>query len=405
MALLSENSKYAINVIREEDLVAAKLRKEGKEVISLSTGDPAAYFNTPRYMIEAYIKALNESKTSYSSSLGIPELREAVARRQKRMHGADMTGEDVLVTQGVSEGLTFINAALIDQGDTAVLFSPYYAPYVSYLKLHGGREITGNYDEERKWSVDTEELERTLKKTQKERKSKYLMIANPNNPTGTVLEEKVLKEIVEISKNYGLILISDEIYDEIVYNGARFTSISRLAKGMPHIILNGASKCYDATGFRIGFLMIPEQDTVSEEVKARLIELASLRLSPSTPAQYAVAEGLNNEKAHKEAITEMTREIAKRVTFASELINKSSYMHTVMPNGAFYIFPKLNMNELKIKNDKEFIEKLLVEEQVQVARGSGFGKEDHIRIVALADEEVLKEAIGRIKRFCERHSR
>lgn len=405
MALLSRNSKYAINIIREEDLVVAKLRKEGKRVISLSTGDPAAYFKTPKYIIDAYVKALKESRTSYSSSLGIPELREAVARRQNRMYGGSLAEENVLITQGISEGLTFLNYALVDQGDTAVLFRPYYAPYVSYLKLHGGREISGRYDESRRWSIDTEHLEKTLKKTQKARRSKYLLIANPNNPTGTVLEAEVLREIVEIAKNHGLLLISDEIYDELVYNGAKFTSISSLAKGVPHIILNGASKCYDATGFRIGFIIIPEHDKVSEAIKARMIELASLRLSPNTPSQYAMVEAMNNIKEHRKAISYMREEIRKRVTFAAEMINESRYMQTVLPNGAFYIFPKLNMNRLRIRNDKEFISKLLIEERIQIARGSGFGERDHVRIVALAEKEILKQAISRMERFCRRHSK
>lgn len=405
MGLLSENSKYAINVIREEDLFAAKLRQEGKRVISLSTGDPAAYFNTPKYTIDAYIKALKDSKTSYSSSLGIPGLREAVAARQNRMYGGNLTGENVLITQGISEGLTFLNYALIDQGDTAVLFRPYYAPYVSYLKLHGGHEITGEYVEEKKWSIDTDKLRKTLKEAQGGRKPKYLLVANPNNPAGTVLEEKVLREIVEAAKDNGILLVSDEIYDEIVYNGAKFTSITGLARGIPHIILNGASKCYDATGFRMGFTIIPEQDKVSEEIKARIIELASLRLSPNTPAQYAMVEALSNVEEHNKAIRQMTLEIEKRVTFAANMINRSEFMQTAMPNGAFYIFPKLNMKKLNLKDDKEFIHKLLEEEQVQIARGSGFGTEGHIRIVALAETKVLEEGIGKIEAFCKRHSK
>ncbi|HUB92448.1 MAG TPA: aminotransferase class I/II-fold pyridoxal phosphate-dependent enzyme [Candidatus Saccharimonadales bacterium] len=405
MQLLSETSKHAINVIRAEDAIVARLRKQGKKVISLGTGDPAVYFKTPKYIVDAYVKALREGKTSYSNVMGIPELREAVARRQNGLYGGHMAGEDVMVTQGVSEAITLINAALIDRGDTAVLFRPYYSPYLSYLRLYGGKVVTGNYIEERNWTADTDELERTLKKTQKEKKSKYLLIANPNNPTGTVLEEKVLREIVEIAKNHGMMLISDEIYDEIVYNGAKFTSISKLAKGIPHIILNGASKCYDSTGFRIGFLMVPEHDKVSAGVKARLTDLASLRLSPSTPSQYALVEGMNNTAQHKKSIESMRKEIARRVTFTANLINRSEYMSTVVPNGAFYIFPKLNMDRLRIRDDKEFIQKLLKEEQVQIARGSGFGMKDHIRIVALAPKEVLEDSVRRIERFCKRHSR
>lgn len=405
MDVLSERSKHAVSAIREDDLLAEKLRKQGKEVIKLNIGDPAAYFKTPEYIIDAYIGALKKGHTSYSDSIGIPELRQAVAKKYREGHGADFTGDDVVVTQGVSEALAFINEALINPGENAVFFTPYYAPYISYLRIYGGDMIEGYYMEDQGWDIDIDSLEKKLKNEKRQKRAKYLIIANPNNPTGTVLGQEALKRLVETANNHDLILISDEIYDEIVFNGKKFTSIAKLATGAPHIIVHGASKCYDSTGFRLGFIIVPGEDKVSMGIKSSMRNMADLRLSSNTPAQYAIAEGLNNTTEHKKAIGEMVKKIEDQVNFAVGEINKSNFMKTVVPNGAFYIFPKLNMEKLDIKNDKEFVEKLLEEEQVQLARGSGFGAEGHIRLVALADKQTLKTAIERIEGFCERHSK
>jgi aspartate/methionine/tyrosine aminotransferase len=391
--------------IREADQIVAELRRQGKTITSLSIGDPATYFKTPENIIDAYVKALRDSKTSYSSSLGILELRDAVAKRQTRLYGGSLTGNEVLVTQGASEGIDFINRALIDPGDTAVLFRPYYPSYLAYLNLAGGRALLANYSEESNWGVDIEGLERAIKKAPKGKKPKYLMVINPNNPTGTVLKEEDLKQIVGLAKKYGLLLVSDEIYDEIVYNGAKFTSVSTLAKGIPHIIINGASKCYDSTGLRIGFLIIPEHDRVSVAIRERIADIASIRLCPNTPSQYAMVEALNNVDEHSRAIARMRDEIAARVTFAAEMINNSEHMKTVKPDGGFYAFPKLHMGKLDIRSDGEFVTRLLQEECIQVARGSGFGAPDHIRIVALAEKAVLEKAISRIEALCKRLSK
>ncbi len=406
MSLLSGLSKYATIALQEDDNLSKNLIKSGKKVINLTIGDPATYFKTPEYIIEEYIGALRQHRTNYSGPLGVLELREAVAKRYKRMYRSDFTEEDVMVTQGVSEALMYLNATMIDKGDRSILFRPYFTPYLSYFKLYGGNEILECYREEERWGVDVDSLEAVLKRhTSKKIKIKYLIITNPNNPTGTVLGKKTLKRIVDIANDYDLLLISDEVYDEIVYNGVKFASISQFAKGVPHIILNGASKNYDSTGFRIGFVIIPEEDDISNEIKSKMKDFGSLRLSANTPSQYALVEGMNNVNQHKKAVGNMVREIEKKVNLMSEHINYSEYMDAVPPCGAFYIFPKINVKDLKMKDDKEFARRLLEEEYVQVARGSGFGEADHIRLVALAPTETLTLAIERIERFCKKHSR
>ena len=287
---LSKRSRYAVSAIREEDLLAEKLRSEGKAIIKLNIGDPAAYFPTPKYIIDAYIEALKKGHTDYSYATGIPELRKAIAKKYRERHGADFSEDDVVVTQGVSEALQFVNNSLIDPGEGAVLFTPYYAPYLSYLKLSGGEVVEGHYREEKNWDIDIDALDERLRSGKVKRHLKYLMVTNPNNPTGTVLRRKTLESLVNLSNDHDLMLISDEIYDEIVFNGANFTSIAKLAKGTPHMIIHGASKCYDSTGFRLGFVIVPGEDKASTDVKRSLRDMANLRLSSNTPAQYAIAE-------------------------------------------------------------------------------------------------------------------
>ncbi len=400
--VLSLRSRYVISAIHEDDAIVKSMEKSGKTVVKLNLGDPAVYFQTPQYIVNAFTKALQQGMTHYSDPVGLSRLRHAVSERQRRLYRLDSDIDDIIITQGVSEAIMLTNSILVNPRDSGVLFRPYYPQYLPSLEFCMGKGILGDYDEESGWSADIEGLRKRLRAG---KRMKYLIVNNPNNPTGSVMERSLLREIAELAKDYGLVLISDEIYDEIVYNGAHFTSISEVAKGIPYIILNGASKVFSATGFRIGFAIVPGSDSVSLSIKSRLRAMSTLRLSASTPAEYAVAEGILNEHEHEISVSRMTTEIARRINNASRLINESEYMHTVLPRGAFYLFPKLDMKRLKFENDREFEQKLLKEEAVHITRGSGFGIADHIRIVALAPEYVMASAIDRINRFCRKHSK
>ena len=405
--ILSRFSQYAENAIEEENSTAQMLAQSGKRIIRLNIGDPAKFFPTPKYMVDAYINALKEGKTGYCDPEGILELREAVSNRYKRIYNIDVNPNyGAFITHGVSEALIFLNSILVNPGDRAVMFKPYYAVCYSGFRVFGGEPIFQEYQEDREWDVDTDDLDRKIKATKKDGKAvKYLMVTNPSNPTGMVLDRNVIERIADIANNNDLVLISDEIYDEVVYNGAKFTSVSQVAKGIPHIIFNGASKDLDATGFRIGFVVVPGDDAVSRVLKKSIYDFCAIRLCVSTPAQYAVAEGINNIVEHRKAIDYFIREIEDRANFASKMINDSDYMHVIPPRGAYYLFPKLNMEKLDLASDKDFVHKLLEEEGVLLTRGSGFGGEDHVRLVALPQRDVLADAIEKIDKFCERHSK
>ena len=405
-AYVSKRSRFAASPIALVHREAELLIKKGVNVVKFDSGDPAVYFKTPKYIIDAYVAALRERKTSYSRSEGVRELVDAVASRYKRVYGLKCDGGDVIVTEGLSEAFTFINNGLADPGDHGILFRPYYAPYSVYAMLNSVNPIYCDYDESDAWSIDIEGLKRMLKKSPKPKlkRIKYMLITNPNNPTGTVLSRSSLKELVDVSNEYGIFLISDEIYDELVF-GKKFTSISEVAKGVPYAIMNGASKDFDATGFRIGFVIVPGQDKNSMAVKAAFSDYAVGRLCANTPAQYAIAEGISNTRKHEKAITRMRSEIKERVKLATKLLNESRYLDAVEPEGAFYVFPRIDLKALHMKSDDEFVTKALREKHVQIRSGTAFGSPSHFRMVSLAPKGILADGINKINDFCKAHSR
>ena len=194
MSVLSRLSAYAGNPIEDTDELAARLKKKGKKIIKLNQGNPTAIFPTPKYIIDAYVSALKEGKTGYSFHAGIPELRQAVADRQNRLYDADFGLEDVIITQGVSESISFINSTFVDPGDRAVLLRPYYPTYLTFLKTVGGVPLFADYSEKEGFKFNPDSLEKALKKERK--MPKFMIFSNPCNPTGTVMRRDELKEVV-----------------------------------------------------------------------------------------------------------------------------------------------------------------------------------------------------------------
>ncbi len=402
MLHISAKSRFAGNAIEEEDAFAAQLERSGKKIIKLNRGDPVVYFPTPKYMIDAYIRALKDRKTGYSFHAGIPELREAIAHRHRKLYKLDAAAEDVTVTQGISEAISFVDSMFIEKGDRAVVFRPYYSLYFSGLCINGGTPVYADYVSEIN-GIDTDLLRRTLGK---EKRVKYMIFANPSNPTGVVLERKVLAEIADVANDHDIFIISDEIYDEITFNGAKFISISEVSRGIPKAIFGGASKCFDATGFRMGYTIIPEDDRFSAKIRTKFADYAKMRLSSSTPAQYAFAEAIRNTKKHNAAIKPMVKEIEDRTNFAFDLMNEGNNLRILSrPKGAYYLLPKVNIEKTDFKDDVDLVKRLLIEEGVQITRGSGFGAPGNIRIVSLPPKDILELAIRKIDRFLDRHSR
>ncbi len=392
------------NPILEQGRMARDMEKHGSKLIKINIGDPGMYFKMQKNVLWAFKKAIDDGHTNYLEEQGLQELREAVSKRYKDMYNIEFSGDNVVITQGVSEALSFMNQAMINENDSAVIFRPFFTEYLAYLKLSGGVAILPSLDEGNNWDINITELEKALK-AHKGRKPKYMLITNPNNPTGTVLSEKAMRKAIEVAKDNDMFVVSDEVYDELVYNGAGFTSVGNIATGIPHMLLNGASKNYMATGMRIGFAIFPEDDAKTQSLKEVFLGLAGARLSANTPSQYAMLEGLHNKAKHEEFMRVKIAQIAKQSALAAKLINDTGFLTAVQPNGAFYIFARIHFDKLNIANDKEFAELLLREQKVQLTRGSGFGMPGFIRIVTLPSEAVITESIARIKKFCEAHQR
>ncbi len=406
MKIFSNKSKHVENLILELNPLAEKLARSGKRIIQLHRGDPPHYFPTPKYIIDAYIASLKRGETYYSRAQGSMDLVNAVAARYKK-YNMHLGEKDIIVTAGVTEALLFVNNALIDKGNKAVLLRPYYPQYMMRLGTEEGVPVMGRMLLDSNWDIDLDGLRKLLKTEHAagKRHPKYLMVTNPHNPTGKVFERKALQEIVDVANDNDLILVSDEIYDELVYNDHKFVSMGQVAAGVPHILLNGSSKNFDSTGFRIGFMMVPGTDKVSEALKSKFSEYALAHLSVNTPAEHAVAEAIHNTKEHEIAIKAMVGAIEKRVNLVIDRLAENPYITVTRPRGSFYIFPKLDFDSLSFKDCKDFITSLLISEGIQVTGGAPFGEPSHFRIVALPPEETLNYAMDRLNDFCIKHKK
>jgi len=383
--------------IREFVPLARELERKGLKVIYLNIGDPLKYdFDTPLVVKEAIYKAVLEGHNYYSLSEGDYELREAIAERERKVNGVRINADDIIVTQGVSEAINFIFAISVNPGDEVLLPGPSYPLYPIVVRIYGGKPVFYKCDERNEWTPDADDVRKKITE-----KTKAIVIINPNNPTGTVYDEGAVRRILDIAAEHDILVISDEIYDRIVFEG-NFKSVASLAKDVTIVIFNGFSKAYLMTGWRLGYLYVMSPN---ERVKADIIDalrnIARTRLSASTPVQKAAITALKEVDKH---IPELVGKLKERRDYAYKRLSEMSGIEVVKPKGAFYIFPKIPKSK-GWRDDREFVLRLLKEEYVLVVHGSGFGKygEQHFRSVLLPPISMLEEAFNRIERFIARY--
>lgn len=396
---LAERVGYIHYAIREFIPLAKQLEKKGKRIIYLNVGDPLKFdFDTPQIIKDALYEAVVRGHNYYSLSEGDEELREAIAEKERRVNKVDISAEDVVVTQGVSEAINFILAVLVDKDDEVLLPGPVYPLYEIYTRIYGGKPIFYKCDEKNQWMPDVNDIREKVSK-----KTKAIVIINPNNPTGSLYDKHIIEEILDIASENDIIVISDEIYDRIVFEG-EFVSTASLAKDTTVIGLNGFSKVYLMTGWRLGYLYVKDPTNEKrDKILNALHNLARTRLSACTPVQKAGIIAL--KKAH-EHIPQLVSKLRKRRDYVYRRLKEIEYFDVCKPKGAFYIFPRIPVSKYW-KNDREFVKKLLIEEGVLVVHGSGFGAygDNHIRIVLLPPVEILKEALDKIESFMRKHLR
>jgi len=378
--------EYAIRDIVSE---ATKLEKQGKKIDYLNIGDPVQYgFQPPDNVKEALIKAIKQGENYYAPSEGLLELREAIAKKEKDK-GLAVTSDDILVTNGISEGLDMVISSIVEEGDEVLLPGPYYPPYASYVRLHGGIPV--------EFAVDminsTPDIDDIRSKITS--KTVAICLISPNNPTGVVFNEKALKELVDVANENDLYIICDEIYDQIVYD-EKFVGIGKVARNSPVILLNGFSKVHLMTGWRIGYIAFNNSPQL-EQIREVLPKLARVRICSNLPVQHAAIESL---RGPQEYISEFVSELKKRRDLVVKRLNSMPGLSCSNPKGAFYAFPKIEHN--KYNSDKEFVLELLNSKGVLTVHGSGFGTKygsDHFRLVFLPNLESLASSLDKIEEF------
>ncbi|HET8720319.1 MAG TPA: aminotransferase class I/II-fold pyridoxal phosphate-dependent enzyme [Candidatus Nitrosotenuis sp.] len=375
--------------IRDIVIAARDVEKQGKQITYLNIGDPVQFgFQPPDNVKEALIKAIRNGYNYYGSSEGLPELRAAIAQKEKAK-GLLVDSDDILITNGVSEGLDMVMSSIVEEGDEVLLPGPYYPPYASYVRLHGGIPIEFAVDLKNS-TPDIDDI-----KSKITQKTVAICLISPNNPTGAVFSEKSLKQLVDIANEHDLYIICDEIYDQIVFD-EKFTGIGKVAHDSPVILLNGFSKVHLMSGWRIGYIGFNNSPKL-EQLRQNLPKLGRVRISTNLPIQYAALESLRGSQTY---VSEFVSEMKKRRDFVVKRLNSISGLSCYNPKGAFYAFPKIENN--RYKSDEEFVMNLLKKTGVLTVHGSGFGTKygsGHFRIVFLPDLNTLSFALDEIEKF------
>jgi aspartate/methionine/tyrosine aminotransferase len=375
--------------IRDVVSAAKKLENQGRKIEYLNIGDPVQYgFQPPENVKNAFIKAIQSGENYYAPSEGLPELKEAIARKEHNK-GLSVTGEDILVTNGISEGLDMVISSIVEEGDEVLLPGPYYPPYASYVKLRGGKPVEFAVDMN-KSTPDIDDIRSKITPN-----TVAICLISPNNPTGVVFNEKALKQLVDIANENNLYIICDEIYDQIVFD-EKFVGIGKVAGDSPVILLNGFSKVHLMTGWRIGYIGFNNSSKL-EQIREILPKLARVRICSNLPVQHAAIESLNGPQDY---ITDYVSELKKRRDFVVKRLNSISGLSCSNPKGAFYAFPKIEHN--RYDSDKEYVMELLNKKGVLTVHGSGFGTQygsGHFRLVFLPNLQTLDSVLDKIEEF------
>ncbi len=385
-------SKKVVGVeyaIRDIVLAARKVEQTGMKVDYLNIGDPVQFgFQPPDNVKQALINSINKGENYYSTSEGLLELREEIAKKENAK-GLSITADDVLITNGVSEGLDMVISSIVEEGDEVLLPGPYYPPYASYVRLHGGLPVEFSVDLNNS-TPDIDDIKSKITS-----KTVAICLISPNNPTGVVFNENALKELVDIANEHNLYIICDEIYDQIIFDD-KFVGIGKVTGDSPVIVLNGFSKVHLMSGWRIGYIAFNRSPKL-EALREHLPKLARVRIATSLPVQHAALESLRGPQNY---INNFVSEMKKHRDLVVKRLNEMPGLSCSNPKGAFYAFPKIEDN--RFGSDKEFVTKLLESKGVLTVHGSGFGEQygsGHFRLVYLPSLEILDSAMNKIEEF------
>ena len=389
------NIEYAI---RDVVVPATELEAAGHEIIKLNIGDPIAYpgLPTPPHMVDAYVEALKSGKNGYSPSYGLPALREAIAEDEQRK-GWNATPDDIYVCHGVTEALQLIFAAVLEDGSKVLAPGPHYPPYMAYPQMYGATTVEYQLHQNDGWKPDFNDIASKM-----DDDVRLLVLINPNNPCGSVCGAEDVDALLNIARAYpNCIVVADEIYDGLDFTG-RQVSVASRSPDVPVIALNGVSKVYYAPGWRIGYMALHDPNGRLTLVRDGLERLLRSRLCASTPAQMGYLAGLTGDRHW---MVGYANRVMEQRNHCLQRIAEIEGLEVEQPGGAFYMFIRLTDDQWA-KDDKSFVLQLLHEEHVLLVHGSGFSPElgkGHVRLVYLADVNVLDDAFDRIERFLKKH--
>jgi alanine-synthesizing transaminase len=376
---------------------ARQMEDEGQKIIKLNLGNLAVFgFDAPEEIQQDMIRNLPNS-AGYSDSKGIFGARKAVMHETQKQGIAGVTLDDVYLGNGASELITMATNALLDNGDELLLPMPDYPLWTAATSLSGGKPVHYLCDEENGWMPNLDDIRAKITP-----RTKGIVVINPNNPTGVMYSDELLKQIVLIAREHGLVILADEVYDKVLYDGIKHTALASLSTDVLTLTFNSLSKSYRSCGYRAGWMVVTGDKSVAKDYIEGLNMLSNMKLCSNVPGQWAIQTALGGYQSINELVGEGGR-LRRQRDLAYELITAIPGVSCVKPMAALYMFPKLDPKVYPIKDDRQFFLELLKATRVMLVQGTGFNwkSPDHFRIVFLPHEDDLREAIDRIAKFLE----
>lgn len=374
---------------------AKALKAEGVDVVSFGAGEPD--FNTPKNIIDAAVRAMEEGKTKYTQTAGILELREAICNKLEKDNNLKYNTNQIIVSTGAKQCLADVFMAILNPGDEVIVPTPYWVSYPELIKLADGTPVFVEANEKAGYKYTIEDLEKVVSD-----KTKALVLNSPNNPTGTIYQKEELEVIAEFAKKHDILIISDEMYEKLIYDGEKHISIASLSQDAYErtIVINGVSKAYAMTGWRIGYAAGKE-----EIIKLMVSVQSHVTSNPNSIAQYASVEALNGPT---DELVKMIAEFDNRRKFMVKRIGEIEGLDIIYPKGAFYLMINVScvygkaINGKTIKNSLDFSSELLEEEKVAVIPGAAFGLDKFIRLSYATSQKDIEEGLNRIENFIKK---
>ncbi len=374
---------------------ARQMEEEGQKIIKLNIGNLAPFgFDAPEEIQQDMIRNLPDS-AGYSDSKGIFAARKAVMHYTQQQGVKGVTLEDIYLGNGASDLIVMALNALLDEGDELLLPAPDYPLWTAATSLSGGTPVHYLCDETNGWMPDLQDIRSKITP-----RTKGIVVINPNNPTGALYSDELLLGIIELAREHGLVLLSDEVYDKILYEDARHTAMASLSTDVLTLTFNSLSKSYRSCGYRAGWMVVSGDKSSARDYIEGLDMLANMRLCANVPGQWAVQTALGGYQSINELIAEGGR-LRRQRDLAYELVTAIPGVTCVKPQAALYMFPRLDPEVYPIKDDRQFFLDVLRATRVMLVQGSGFNYPDnqHFRIVFLPHEDELREAINRLADF------